>query len=78
MNTINLKYFGMIAEITGKESESMAFNGTIGELAKELLDRHPDLKEKRIQFAVNQNMATSDHSLNAGDEVAVLPPFTGG
>jgi len=34
--------------------------------------------EKRWRVAVNQDMATLDTPLKAGDEVAIFPPLTGG
>lgn len=33
---------------------------------------------KRWRVAVNQEMATLDTALHAGDEVAIFPPVTGG
>ncbi len=34
--------------------------------------------DRRWRVAVNQDMATLDTSLKAGDEVAIFPPVTGG
>jgi MoaE-MoaD fusion protein len=32
----------------------------------------------RLRFAINQRYATLDHALAAGDEIALIPPVSGG
>lgn len=36
------------------------------------------LEDNRLQMALNQNLATADSPVAAGDEVAFFPPVTGG
>ena len=53
---------------------------SIGDLASEMLLRHPALKEiePTIRYSLNLEIAVSSARLHEGDEVAVLPPVAGG
>ncbi len=78
MKEIKLLYFGLIAELTGKEEETIRLEeGTIGDLERRLLEQYPDLASSSYRFAQNLELVTADTPLADG-EVAVLPPFAGG
>jgi molybdopterin converting factor small subunit len=53
---------------------------TLGDLWLALVDRHPDLAPMRdtLAFAVNGEYARAEAKVSPGDEVAVLPPVSGG
>jgi molybdopterin converting factor small subunit len=51
---------------------------TVGQLWGRLLARHPDLNAFPPTAAVNRTYAALDTALRAGDEVAFLPPVSGG
>ncbi len=53
---------------------------TLGELWTVLADRHPGLEPMRgtLAFAVNGEYARVNDLVSPGDEVAVLPPVSGG
>ena len=36
------------------------------------------IRDKKVMISVNQEMADSDTIIHDGDEVAFLPPFSGG
>ena len=78
MDTINLLYFGLISEICGKNSEEINFSGKIDDLRNILIQKYPALLSVEYQFAVNQEVSSMTDKVSAGDEVALLPPFTGG
>jgi molybdopterin synthase sulfur carrier subunit len=77
---INILYFGMLTEITGKArevwpgKESM----TVGELKEQLLEKYPEMQEKKFKVAVNQQIVVDDALIPFASEVALLPPFAGG
>ena len=76
---LKLKYFGMVAEAIGKESETIGFSiTTVEDLNTSLKNRYPDLDKLNYNFAVNQTMAEIDEELKENDEIALLPPFAGG
>lgn len=78
--TITIKYFGIIAEETGKHEEIVKLDSEeygIDALINECISKYGLTDTKSIQVAVNQSIGKSD-VLKDGDEVAFLPPFSGG
>lgn len=71
-------YFGVLSEIAGKSEEEMYFSGQISELKIRLNESYPDFRNQRFQVSLNQEIANDDQKVNEGDEIALLPPFTGG
>jgi sulfur-carrier protein len=77
---IDVLLFGVLTEITG-QSHLQIEAGEISDLNTLhtwLLQQYPGLQEKTFQYAVNQVISSAGHPLYAGDEVALLPPFSGG
>lgn len=75
---LNIKYFGLIAEITNCNEETLEFsNSTIFDLKEILFDKYSELKTKDFQIAQNKEIVT-ENTLVSGKEIAVLPPFSGG
>jgi len=50
----------------------------VGDLLELLAERIPALKTARGMIAVNQTYVGSDVELHEGDEVAFIPPVSGG
>ena len=78
---INLKYFGLVADITKKKEEVIFFEGnsiTLLEVEKRLHETYPELTTTTYSIAVNQTLIHGDTSINNLDEIALLPPFAGG
>ena len=75
---INIKYFGLIAEVTRQTVETIDFSGRlISELLDTLYSKYPDLKNKDFQVAQNQELVSVNSKIT-GEELALLPPFSGG
>ena len=53
---------------------------TVGAMAKEVLRRYPAITRDpaTLVAAVNQEYRNHDYVLNGGDEVALIPPVSGG
>lgn len=77
---IEVHYFGMIAEYTNCDRETVELNegDTVDSLQAYLHNKYSGLKKQTYQLAVNQTIDKSNTSLQQDDEVAVLPPFAGG
>jgi molybdopterin synthase sulfur carrier subunit len=76
--TINVKYFGLIAEITACEKETILFRkSNVSEFLELLYKKYPNLENKDFQVAQNQELV-SQEALITGNELALLPPFAGG
>lgn len=77
---VHIKYFGVIAEAAQCESEKIAEeNMTLSQILSDLSSRH-SLGEYNFQVAINRKIVSnfSDQQLSDGDEIAFLPPFSGG
>ena len=83
---VKVLFFAALREQVGAASEDVDLPGeksTIAALRSHLAARGgawaSALAEKKLlRFAVNQDMARTDATLKAGDEVAFFPPVTGG
>lgn len=75
---LNIKYFGMLAELTQCSEETMVVEATtIDELLEQLFDKYPGLQEKDFQVAQDQQIVLKENNITAS-ELALLPPFSGG
>ena len=79
---IKVLLFGAAADRAGtRETELPVDEGvTLAELWPLLTEMHPDLVPMcdTLAFAVNGEYAREDAGISPGDEVAVLPPVSGG
>ena len=80
--TINLRHFAVVREAVGTTNESRSYDDppTAGEVFDELAAAHPTLSGLRrsIMVMVNHAYASPDTVLADGDEVAFIPPVSGG
>lgn len=77
MNTIRLILFGSLIERLGFQEMHLDIRD-LDALQAWLLERDPSLQRLPLLYAVNQTVARENTALQAGDEVAVMPPFAGG
>jgi molybdopterin converting factor subunit 1 len=81
---ITLKYFASLRAIAEKEEDSLDIENpiTIDQLSDIISKTAPKMgaiiREKKVMISVNQEMASADTIIHDGDEVAFLPPFSGG
>ena len=77
---IQIKLFGVAREIVDTEILKLESSGmSVEELRNRLLSDYPEfLSIKGFMVAVNQEYATDDLSINEADEVAIIPPVSGG
>jgi len=79
---ITVRLFARLRDIAGAAelARDVSPGATIGDLWRELEGEFPDLVpyERSISTAVNTDYARMTHVLSAGDEVAFLPPVSGG
>lgn len=83
-DTIQLLYFAALAEQLQCSQEQIVLPSevtTVSELQKWLAARGElwnALASEQVRCAVNQEIATIEHPIRTGDEVAFFPPVTGG
>ena len=79
---VNVQYLGILREFAGRGSEThdVLEGSALGELYATLQQRIPQLAEFRyaVAMAVNYEYSSPERILHDGDEVALLPPVSGG
>ena len=77
---IKIKFFASCREIAGtNEVELQVKKGeTVSGILTALRQKFPRLSLSDIMVAVNQEFAAPGYILKDGDEVALLPPVSGG
>jgi len=79
---INIRLFAILRERAGVSQLTLDLSSgaTVGTAKDALLREYPQLADlmARVAFAVNRNYSALDVELNDGDEVAFLPPVSGG
>ena len=81
---ITVKYFASLRSIAGKEEDqfNMGSKTTLINLAHEIAKTAPIIGEmilgKKVMVSVNLDVASLESIIRDGDEIALLPPFSGG
>lgn len=79
---VKVLFFGVLKDIVGKPEEAIDVptGSTLAALFGQYVQRFETLRDKRssILFARNREFATPETSLAEGDEIAFLPPVSGG
>jgi molybdopterin synthase catalytic subunit len=82
MITLKVRMFAMIRDLAGSGNLTLtaAEGCTVDSLCADIMSRYPGLQMWRphIRFAVNNEYVTGSHVLRDADEVAVIPPVSGG
>lgn len=78
---LHILTFGIAKDIVGKQLFNMEIheNSTVEELRKKLFSYYPELKKlKSLSIAVNNEYVPDNFILNFSDEIALIPPVSGG
>ena len=81
---ITVKYFASLRSVAGKEEEqfNMGSETTLEKLSEEISKTVPKLGEmirgNKIIVSVNMDVVQLGAVIKDGDEIALLPPFSGG
>ena len=79
---VRILVFGMLKDLVGTASESLDLSdgASVADVLRHYELQIPRLKDvlPSLALAVNQQYARAETKLNSGDEVALLPPVSGG
>lgn len=79
---VRVLYFASVRDQTGRPQEEIELGegATAGDLLTELSSRYPRLGGlvSSLMVSVNQDYAEKTAALRDGDEVALIPPVSGG
>lgn len=80
--TLRVQLFGILADKLGARELSMSLDApaTAADLLDALARDHPSLTDLRgrLAVAVNMTYVQADHPISEGDEIALIPPVSGG
>ena len=78
---VRARYLARLRELAGVEIEVVHISGgaTLGDAYEAARERHPGLPQQQgVRGAVNHEFAGWDAKIADGDEVAFIPPVSGG
>lgn len=79
---VKVLFFGRIRELTGlsEENGEISEGATLGDLLERYIQSYPQLAGFRASLVAsrNQEFAAWDTRIANGDEIAFLPPVSGG
>ena len=79
---VTVRLFARLRDVAGASelARDIAPGATVGSVWKQLAREYPGLApyERAISSAVNADYAPMDHAVRDGDEIAFLPPVSGG
>ena len=79
---VTVRLFARLGDVAGASelAREIAAGATIGSVWQELTRDYPGLApyERSISSAVNLDYARMDRAVSDGDEIAFLPPVSGG
>ncbi|MCK6457180.1 MAG: MoaD/ThiS family protein [Phycisphaerae bacterium] len=81
MPRVRVRFLGPSADIAGAQDCALdvADGATVGALAGKIAEQHPSLgRAPGVRLALNRRFVALDTVVRDGDEVAVIPPVSGG
>lgn len=72
-------FFAHLRDVMGKDFVCLELSGkTIAEVKEILVETYPALKLDSGMAAINEEFARNEDIINAQDEIAFIPPVSGG
>jgi molybdopterin converting factor subunit 1 len=79
---VNVRLFAALRETIGQPQIAVTLrdNATVDDLLAQIADAHPLVRPllPSTIAAVDEEYVTADHRLRDGDDVALIPPVSGG
>ena len=79
---VRVLFFGAARDVVGQSEITLSLDGPTKSTVAfdQVLDRFPELRRfgRSLLFAINEEYASADREVRAGDELALFPPVSGG
>ncbi|QED49778.1 molybdopterin converting factor subunit 1 [Cytobacillus dafuensis] len=75
----NILFFAHLRDAVGRESVQLDASGkTVAELKQLITDKYEAVNLEHVMTAINEEFASNEDVIHDGDEVAFIPPVSGG
>lgn len=78
MDEVKLKVFGKLEELMGAKELVWSLPIDVNSLRNELESKFPSLKNNQFSISINNKIVSTNVLLRHEDQIALLPPFSGG
>jgi sulfur-carrier protein len=75
---VNVLFFGVLTQVTGTDCRVYRDVRTTDELLIIIRDDYPEVVHYNFRISLNSSIINGSAALKDGDEVVLIPPFTGG
>jgi len=78
---VNILLFGIAKDIVGNQKLELELKGkiTVADFRKQLLEEYPELGSlNSLAIAINSEYARDSNLIMGNDEIALIPPVSGG
>lgn len=76
--SIEVQYFGLLAETAGKASENIELSGSKSKVLDSVLEMHPGLEKLNFVVSLNGTVSHQEEEVQDGDRITLIPPAPGG
>jgi sulfur-carrier protein len=74
-----IMFFAHLRDLVGEESIKLdAVGKTVSEVKDMIVEKYKVTKFDTVMTAINEEFATNDEIIEDGDEIAFIPPVSGG
>lgn len=75
----NILFFAHLRDAVGEESITLDASGqTVAQLKQLISEKYDAVNLENVMTAINEEFASNDEVIQAGDAVAFIPPVSGG
>lgn len=75
---MKVQLFGNLADLANKNQVEVESQSSTDMLVDLLVSKYPELKDYQFLVSVNHEVVSDNRELQQDDEIALLPPFSGG
>jgi molybdopterin converting factor subunit 1 len=77
---VRVLFFGATAELVGSRNVEATISDTslAADIVEHLQSEYPNLSDRKLIVAVNEEYVAHNTPLNNGDEIAIFTPVSGG
>jgi molybdopterin converting factor small subunit len=75
---VTMHTFGAVKDYLDDREWDIEEGMTIRDLRHQILEQYPELRNQFFRMAIGSRMAEDDMLLTDGDDISLMPPFSGG